>query len=390
MLRLLPLPLVLLALASACGGSAAGQQPGDLEGPPPDLYASLPQGLVTCNERQDTGYTSGNAFSITVVTCDSKPCERDTANAYAVMQAAAAADGVNLVVVSGFRTQSEQQYLYGCYVNCNCNNCNLAAQPGYSNHQSGHALDLNTSSPGVLSWLNTHGGTFGFSRTVPSEPWHWEWWGGGPGGGPCGLTQAGCTTGEADNCAAFGCGCVDHACNGGFCPGPGCTAQETSDCGNFGCGCVDGQCNGGFCPGTGCTARETNDCTALGCGCADHACAGGACPGTGCTPGQTATCTDGGLACSLGTCRAPPEELPPDAGQPTPQPPDAGEPPDAGAPSETPPSTPGPSGPAAAEAAIGTLGCTALPGAPVGLLALLALTLLRRGRVRPAQRPHGT
>ena len=25
---------------------------------------------------------------------------------------------------------------------CNCNSCNLAAVPGYSNHQSGHALDL--------------------------------------------------------------------------------------------------------------------------------------------------------------------------------------------------------------------------------------------------------
>ena len=45
---------------------------------------------------------------------------------------------------------ASQEYLYACYVNCNCNNCNLAAKPGFSNHQSGHALDLNTSAAGVL------------------------------------------------------------------------------------------------------------------------------------------------------------------------------------------------------------------------------------------------
>jgi MYXO-CTERM domain-containing protein len=141
---------------------------------------------IDCTESQDTGYTSGKAFAITVVTVDGKKVEKDTANAYYVMAQAAAADGVNLAIVSGFRTMAQQQQLYSCYVNCSCNNCNLAAKPGYSNHQSGHALDLNTSASGVLSWLNAHGASFGFKRTVPSENWHWEWWGGGPGGGPCG------------------------------------------------------------------------------------------------------------------------------------------------------------------------------------------------------------
>jgi MYXO-CTERM domain-containing protein len=140
---------------------------------------------ISCSESKDTGYKSGSPFAITVVTVDGKKVEKATANAYYVMAQAAAADGVNIKVVSGFRTMEEQEYLYGCYVNCSCNNCNLAAKPGYSNHQSGHALDLNTSAGGVLAWLNAHGAAFGFSRTVPSEPWHWEWWGGGPGGGPC-------------------------------------------------------------------------------------------------------------------------------------------------------------------------------------------------------------
>jgi hypothetical protein len=268
------------------------------EAEPQQLFSSVEQGLVTCSTRQDTGYRNGNAFTITVVTADGKPIEQDTANAYAVMQAAAAAAGVNLTVVSGFRTMAEQQYLYACYVNCNCNSCNLAAQPGYSNHQSGHALDLNTSAPGVLNWLNANGAAFGFSRTVPSEVWHWEWWGGGPGGGPCGTTADNCTSAEAEGCGHYGCGCVDHQCNGIFCPGSGCTAQHTADCGGFGCGCADGQCNGGTCPGGGCTAKEALDCSNVGCGCVDHRCNGGAaCAGTGCTWRETHDCAAFGVNC---------------------------------------------------------------------------------------------
>ena len=77
------------------------------------------------------------------------------------------------------RTMAEQQYLYGCYVNCDCNSCNLAAKPGYSNHQSGHALDLNTGGFGTrtYNWLMTHGAKMGWRRTVESEDWHFEYWG---------------------------------------------------------------------------------------------------------------------------------------------------------------------------------------------------------------------
>jgi hypothetical protein len=126
--------------------------------------AMLHQGLVVCNERPATGYQSGTPKTITVVDADGKPSEIATANAYAVMQEAAAKSGVQLRVVSGFRTQAEQQYLYSCYKNCSCNGCNLAAKPGYSNHQSGLALDLNTRNPGVYNWLSAHAGKYGFVR----------------------------------------------------------------------------------------------------------------------------------------------------------------------------------------------------------------------------------
>lgn len=148
-------------------------------------YSRLKSGDYDCTERTDTGYVSGDSFPIVVVTVDGKPAELESANAYWVMKQAALLDGIELDISSAFRTWAEQEYFYNCYVNQNCNNGNLAAEPGYSNHQSGHAFDLNTSDDGVLTWLNNHAARFGFERTVPSEPWHWEWWGGGPGGGPC-------------------------------------------------------------------------------------------------------------------------------------------------------------------------------------------------------------
>ena len=288
-------PAVAVLVLGGCGPSGLSEEQ---ESEPVQDFTSAEQGLVSCSSRTDTGYTSGSAFTITVVTADGKPVELSTANAYAVMQAAAAQQGVNIVVVSGFRTMSEQQYLYGCYVNCNCNSCNLAAKPGYSNHQSGHALDLNTSAPGVYNWLTAHGAAYGFKRTVPSEIWHWEYWGGGPGGGPCGNTEDNCTNAEAQGCGNYGCGCVDHACSGGFCPGSGCSAQHTTNCGGFGAGCADGTCAGGTAPGSGCTAKETVDCSKFGCGCVDHKCNGGAaCAGTGCTWRETHDCAAFGVNC---------------------------------------------------------------------------------------------
>jgi len=144
---------------------------------------------VDCTVTTETGYSHGEPFDIDVVHVDDKAVEVATANAFLVMQEAADADGVGLGLVSGFRSYAEQEYLYNCYINCNCNNCNLAARPGYSNHNSGHALDLNASSPGVYEWLAANAATFGFERTVPSENWHWEWWGGGVGGGVCGIRE---------------------------------------------------------------------------------------------------------------------------------------------------------------------------------------------------------
>ncbi len=204
------LTTILYSTSLAFHGGALGLGPGPAPGPvstPCGLQQPLDPQLggasYDCSESQDTGFDAGNPFDITVVTIDGKPVEKDTANAFWVMREAAAADGVDIQIVSGFRTMDEQEYLYMCYECCCCNNCNLAAAPGYSNHQSGHALDINSGGPGVYSWLVDHGSEYGFSATVPSEDWHWEWWGGGPGGGICDIAAAPTGTLDAGACEAI-------------------------------------------------------------------------------------------------------------------------------------------------------------------------------------------
>jgi hypothetical protein len=109
-----------------------------------------------------------------------------TACAFDKMAVAAKQAGVSIKISSGFRTIARQEYFWNCYQTKSCNNGNLAARPGTSNHGKGIALDLNTDCGGqtgakpscggsaVYQWLYNNAHTFGFTRTVQTEPWHWE------------------------------------------------------------------------------------------------------------------------------------------------------------------------------------------------------------------------
>ncbi|MBA2664773.1 MAG: S-layer homology domain-containing protein [Bradymonadaceae bacterium] len=136
--------------------------------------------ITSCTKTKMAAYSGGKRLSdITVIKMDGKNVGLNTGSAYEKMRVAAAKSGVHIRINSGFRTMSEQQYFYNCYQTKRCNNGNLAARPGYSNHQSGLALDVNTSNAAVFRWLNNNASKYGFRRTVPSEPWHWEYRAGG-------------------------------------------------------------------------------------------------------------------------------------------------------------------------------------------------------------------
>jgi hypothetical protein len=172
---LLSLPL---AVSVGCTGDLADDS-AEAEDPPSEKGVDALTSAVDCHLTNAPAYDHGRPFTIQVINIDGKPASKPTGDAFLAMQKAADAAGVKLVINSGFRTMAEQQHLYSCYQHGNCNNGNLAAKPGYSNHQSGRALDLSTS-----PWLVKNAARFGFKRTVPSEAWHYEFFGADPGG-PC-------------------------------------------------------------------------------------------------------------------------------------------------------------------------------------------------------------
>jgi D-alanyl-D-alanine carboxypeptidase len=134
----------------------------------------LPRPSVDCTKVSEAGYRRGKRRAIEVITIDGRMIEQRTADGYWAMREAAAKDGIELTIFSAFRTHAEQLYFYGCYTSCACNSCAPAAKPGFSNHQSGHAIDI-AMWPGVHDWLLVHADRFGFVATVKSEPWHWEY-----------------------------------------------------------------------------------------------------------------------------------------------------------------------------------------------------------------------
>jgi hypothetical protein len=90
---------------------------------------------------------------------------------------AAAEDGVQVAINSGFRSYPDQKYLWEGY-KAGRPGFNLAAEPGKSNHQNGIAIDIDTAGgvgSRIYDWLAANATAFGFIRTVKSEAWHWEY-----------------------------------------------------------------------------------------------------------------------------------------------------------------------------------------------------------------------
>ena len=103
------------------------------------------------------------------------------------MREAARRDGINLVVTSGWRSESTQVYLFNRL--CPGGTCGRtqAARPcsmggGGSNHNSGNALDISVGCSNGTSgcntatyrWLKANGGTYGFYNNLPTDPVHWS------------------------------------------------------------------------------------------------------------------------------------------------------------------------------------------------------------------------
>jgi hypothetical protein len=154
---------------------------------PPDTVKNVPP--VT--EQTVTGYVAGIARQVTVIQIGSELVEKFTGYDFLLMQQAALKDGVRLRISEGFRANERQKRLYAERVNIDGSltptgkKKGIAAKPGFSNHQSGIALDLNVNmtvadlAAGTFSltyrWLLENAALYGFDHDeVPSEPWHWR------------------------------------------------------------------------------------------------------------------------------------------------------------------------------------------------------------------------
>jgi D-alanyl-D-alanine carboxypeptidase len=116
------------------------------------------------------------------------------ARAWAAMHAAARADGIELILISAFRSIARQTEILAAKL---AKGMTLdqalvySAYPGHSEHHSGNAIDIGTTSARHLeeefettpafAWLTTNANRYGFSLSYPRdnprgiayEPWHW-------------------------------------------------------------------------------------------------------------------------------------------------------------------------------------------------------------------------
>lgn len=119
----------------------------------------------------------------------------DTAAAWRQMKRAALREGIELLLVSGFRSVSRQIELIRSKLAAGQTIekiLKVNAPPGYSEHHTGHAIDIAT--PGArpltaefttttaYAWLTANAARFGFQQPygpdnrfgLDHEPWHWS------------------------------------------------------------------------------------------------------------------------------------------------------------------------------------------------------------------------
>lgn len=121
------------------------------------------------------------------------------AKQFKAMVAAARADGVRLVPISGFRSTNEQEHLFfdvkAQRGQATTKRASVSAPPGYSEHHTGYAVDIGDANvpatnlstafenTKAFKWLEQNAARFSFELSFPQdnpqgisyEPWHWRY-----------------------------------------------------------------------------------------------------------------------------------------------------------------------------------------------------------------------
>ncbi|MET0558921.1 MAG: transglycosylase SLT domain-containing protein [Solirubrobacterales bacterium] len=137
---------------------------------------------------------SGGGYSGPLVYRDGEGMRPDVGAAFDRMAAAASADGMGLLVVSGFRSDAEQAALFAAHPDPT-----WVAPPGHSLHRCATELDLGPDA--AYAWLGANAAQFGFVQRYSWEPWHYGF---ASGPAPCSLAgeTAGGSGGDGDAVAA--------------------------------------------------------------------------------------------------------------------------------------------------------------------------------------------
>jgi hypothetical protein len=115
---------------------------------------------------EETGMATGGGYGGMLMFRDGEGMRPDVAAAYDQMAAAARADGVTLIVVSGFRSDAEQAELFAAHPDPT-----WVAPPGQSLHRCATELDIGPSS--AYGWLASNATRFGFVQRYSWEAWHY-------------------------------------------------------------------------------------------------------------------------------------------------------------------------------------------------------------------------
>jgi hypothetical protein len=109
---------------------------------------------------------SGGGYRGPLAYRQGKPMRPDVALAFDRMNRAGRADGVSLIVVSGYRSDGEQARLFAAHPDPK-----WVAPPGRSLHRLGTELDLGP--PSAYGWLARNARRFHFIQRYPWERWHY-------------------------------------------------------------------------------------------------------------------------------------------------------------------------------------------------------------------------
>ncbi|MBI2306670.1 MAG: M15 family metallopeptidase [Rhodocyclales bacterium] len=146
------------------------------------------RGLSECEE--------ATALEVAEVGADGRDHLLDplAAEAWRSLRAAALADGIDLFIVSAFRSIARQAEIVRRKIEAGAaveSILAVCAPPGFSEHHTGRAIDLSTSGSRALevefdqtpayAWLTEHAAEFGYHLSYPIgnhlgyqyEPWHW-------------------------------------------------------------------------------------------------------------------------------------------------------------------------------------------------------------------------